>query len=366
MSAMKTTRWIMPRPKRSAGFAISLSLLLLSSAACLPKIPNVRPFASRTANLYEANGEETQAILGQYDTSIELADAVLALPDPRLGEAEREVVEGIKERLENGRNDFRDFSGAFDAILQQAVTYSERLAELAAAGETGGEAVESLAGTINEFGELSGVGAVITDPIQTILTRIAQTATLMQARGSLREAVSAAQGAVDDIATALRQIHDDHLQDLVSSLGSDHDELLLWEVGSSIVGYYREANARRNMFYRAAQLNLQRDTAGISGFCRDPDTDEVDPACIDVRQLEALGEIEERLDALRPEIEAYEGRRAELRAWRNARRANGERIVKAVRAWAKTHGKVVVALEDGTGVSAFSLQAILAEIQSFR
>lgn len=337
-------------------------LLVVWVAGCAPTIPNVRPFAAETASLYQANDRETQAVLSQYDEASALAQEVLQQSELRL--PDRGPVEAIRDRLQSNRASFAQFDRAFDAVLQQAVAYSERLAELAAAGEMGEDAAKSLATSINQFGELTGVGGVITGPIATVVNRIADYYTRMEARASLHDAVVEAQPAVDLLDSLLIAIHAEHLQTLVSTLVSDQDALLLYEAGPSITGYFREANERRDQFYRRALLTLRLNDDGISGFCRDPSTAEVATTCINLKELEALREVEERLATLRPEFEAYEEKRAALRAWRARRRSNGARIVKAVSAWAKEHARLVHALKDGSGVSAFSLRAIVAEIRA--
>lgn len=342
---------------------VGLGLMLVGSAACQTILPNVRPFATETANLYRASGVETEEVLARYDASTRLAAEILQRPG--LDSIQKGLIEEIATSLGRGRESFAASSKVFDAVLGQAVVYSERLAELAAAGESGAAAAESLAGTIDQFRRLTVGGEVVAGPISSVLTQIADFATRIQARASLREAARTAQGAVAAIGTALTEIHGDQLQRLVSSLYSDADQLLLFEVGPSIMGYYREAAGRRDLFYRRALLALQLNDDGISGFCRDPETGELDEEnCITARELEALREVERLLAVLAPEAEAHGGRRDELRAWRDRRRANGARIVKAVSLWEEEHGRVVAALEDGTGVSASSLKAILAGIAS--
>lgn len=339
------------------------SLLLICVTACQATLPNVRPFADETASLYEANGVESEEVLARYDTSIDLAAALLRRPRP--DPAHAASIESIKTRLEDGRKRFEASSAVFDAVLGQAVVYSDQLAELAAAGASGSEAAGSLAGTINGFGKLTVAGELITGPISSVLSRIADFTTRIQARKSLREAAHVAEGAVAAIDTALTEIHREQLQRLVSSLYSDADQLLLFEAGPSLMGYYREANGRRDLFYRRALLALQLNDDGISGFCRDPETGELDEDnCINARELEALREVEGLLSALTPEAEAYQARRDELRAWRARRRANGARIVRALSSWENEHRRVVEALEDGTGASASSLKAILEGISS--
>lgn len=349
------TRW--------ATAGVCLWVIAITMGACTPKIPNIRPFASATASLYTANGAETQAVLAQYNASFALAEEILKQSELRLPAASRTIVDTIKARLEESSAKYAKSSASFDVVLQQAVSYSEKLAELAAAGESGPDAAKSLANTINEFGTLAGAGSVITQPIATVLEKVADYHTRMETRKTLREAVLVAQDAVSEVATALKEIHSDALQRLVSSLASDSDQLLLFEAGASITGYYREANERRDMFYRRALLTLRLNNDGISGFCRAPDTGKIDENCINLLEMEALREVEERLAALKPEFEAYQEKRTALWSWRERRRANGARIVQAVDAWVKEHRAVGDALEDGTGVSAWSLRAILAEIE---
>jgi len=341
----------------------ALPVLLVGLAACQATLPNVRPFATETGNLYRANGVESEEVIARYDSSIDLATGILRRP--RLDPAHAASIEAIKTRLEDGRKSFKKSSAVFDAVLGQAVVYSEQLAELAAAGANGAEAAGSLAGTINGFGSLTVAGELITGPVSSVLSKIADFATRVQARKSLREAALAAEGAVAVIDTALTEIHREQLQRLVSSLYSDADQLLLFDAGPSIMGYYREASGRRDLFYRRALLVLQLNDDGISGFCRNLETGELDEKnCISARELEALREVEDLLAALAPEAEAYQSRRDELRGWRDRRRANGRRIVRAVSTWENEHRRVVAALEDRTGASASSLKAILEGISS--
>ena len=367
MTATKPLMRKEPRAQQWAMRAGAVCLLAITALACAPKIPNIRPFAAQTASLYQANGTDTQAILTRYTTTIDLAEEILKQSELRLPKGNREIAEIVSEeikiRLEADKQSFQTSSKGFDAVLQQAVVYSEKLAELAAAGESGAEAAKSLANTINGFGQFAGAGSLIGGTAAKILQQVADYYTRMQARKSLRQAAGEAQEAVDKVATVLKQIHSDQLQRLASSLGSDHDELLLFEAGASITGYYREANERRDQFYRRALLTLRLNNDGISGFCHSPETGEIDPNCINLKEMKALREVEERLAALTPEFEEYQAKRNELRSWREAQRANGERIVKAIDTWVKEHQSVIAALDDGSGVSAFSLQAVLAEIQ---
>ncbi len=355
-----------PTTRLRKSMRVALWLLVTSSLACAPKIPNIRPFATETAGLYQANGRETQAILTQYNEAIELAEEVLKQSKLRLTQEPREIVEGVRDRLETNKEKFGTSSQAFGAVLQQAVSYSEKLAELAAAGKGGAQAADSLAESINGFGALAGAGALVTGPAAEILRRVADYYTAIQARKSLREAAEAAQKPVAEVAKALKQIHSNQLQRLVSSVATEHDRLLLYEAGFSITGYYREASERRDQFYRKALSILRRNDDGISGFCRSPETGKVDTNCISLLEMQALREVEERLKALKPEFEEYRSKRNRLRSWRELRRANGARIVQAIDAWTTEHESVVAALHDGSGVSSFSLRAVLAEIKSLQ
>lgn len=350
--------------------APALVLILAATAACATSLPDVRPFAAGTADLYRTNGVETRAILSEYDASIDLADDLLGGRGPRLSAGEDSIVASVRKRLEADRKSFRSSARAFDRVLEQAVSYSERLSELAAAGRSGRNAAASLASTLDGFASLAGAPGLVGGAAARLLGSVSDYVTRVQARGSLREAAAEAQGAVDSVARALEEIYGGEnagaVERLVTSLASDHDQLLLYRAGAGIVGYYREASGRRQQFYRRAQLTLQLNDTGIAGFCRDPDSGELDPDCISVRELAALRDVEETLKILAPEVRSYEAERSELRAWRAARRTHGRLIVKAVRAWAAEHRKVVKALEEGSDASAFSLKAILDEIQAIR
>ncbi len=340
-------------------------VVLASFAGCTTvKLPNVTSFAEGTATLYQANAAETRSMLAMYDDTIDLSKDVLRQSDVRLPQQERELITSIRNGLKSNKTVYADSAGAFDHVLQQAVAYSEQLAQLAAAGETGAESAVSLAGSINQFGAIFGPGAIITDQVSEAVQKIADYRTRVEAQESLHEAAQVAQGAVVEIADLLKQIHGGAQQRLVSSLASDYDELLSYAAGKSIIGYHQEANDRRDMFYRRALLALKLNDDGISGFCRDPQTGEIDPDCINLSEMQALSEVEDRLMALEPEVAAFKTKRSAMQSWRNTRRANGRSIIRAVNAWVREHQNVVDALESGGTVSTFSLRAILTEIKN--
>ena len=353
-----------PRAQRWATGGV-LCLLVITALACVPKIPNIQPFAAGTASLHQASGAETKAIIAQYNATIKLAGEVLEQTENSLETEDRKDVNDLKSRLEANKQSIEDSSKAFDMVLQQAVGYSEQLAALAAAGRSGGQAAESLANSINGFGALAGAGTLITAPVAAILKRVAAFHTAMRAKKSLRKAAKEAEGAVDEIAVALKKIHSDLLQILEIAIVSDHQSLLRRDAGYGIVEYYKEANERRSRFYVGALRILMKNDGGISKFCIS-ETGEIDKDCVNLSELQALGEVEERLATLKPEFEVYQSKLDELSSWREARRANGERIVRAIDIWVNEHQRVVAALEDGSGVSAFSLRLILAEIQSLQ
>jgi hypothetical protein len=154
--------------------------MCVSLAGCAT--PDLRPYSEQTANLVSAISAEQRSVSTKMAELAELSEPAQ------------------KKKYEAKKKKFDEYATAMSALLDQAMTYSDSLVELAKAGETGGEAAKKLVKTVNDFGSLAGLGAV-SGPITTVFNELAKAATIAQAQESLIDATRAAQPGVDALAT---------------------------------------------------------------------------------------------------------------------------------------------------------------------
>ncbi|MDQ6972443.1 MAG: hypothetical protein Q9M30_07330, partial [Mariprofundaceae bacterium] len=159
-------------------------MLLFGLAGCAT--PNMQPFADGAAKL---------------STSIRLTNSSV--------ESKLFTLAETHDDLKVLSKDFGDAAKIFNDMASLASSYSASLAELAAAGETGGEAAEKVMDTINGFPELLGLSnpALIPASIGNLavgnaIHKAAELWNRKQAHEDLLAAIEAADPAVKGLADA--------------------------------------------------------------------------------------------------------------------------------------------------------------------
>jgi hypothetical protein len=350
--------------------ALAIAIALLAGCAT----PDLRPFAEQTARLAEAVAGEQRQIALKYVRVIDLNDEACAKEKraaARLAEPKPETPISCtqKEKREKNAASYAESRRIIDGLLEKSVDYAATLAQLAQAGETGGEAAQSLLASVRQFGNLVGVGGpVITTTVATALEKISTAVTRVQAQNSLAEATAAAQGAIDAVADGIRDMHAP-IGGIADTLQHDEKSLLQTLAGDDLVGLFRDATLGREAVSR--RLNGPEMTELLKCGATGSDKGKCAQLQNSLRNAEELGRL---LDQLRPEYEAFVTGSAAAKRWRADRDENLAAIAKATQVWKAEHARVAGALKRCGGlnavrcvqVDAASLKVVVDQINEIR
>jgi hypothetical protein len=346
---------------------------LALACACLVgcATPNLQPFAEQTTRLAEAvSGEQRQIVL-KFEQVIELYDE--ACKKANRASPKRDAQPPLacrqKQQREADAASYAESRRIIDGLLEKAVQYSASVAELANAGETGGQAAQSLLGSVKQFGSLVGVGGTaITGTVAATLEKVATAVTRVQAQGSLADATAAAQEAIATVADGVRDLHAPSDR-IAGVLYADEKDVLLTLAGEDVVGLFHDAAAGRE----AVSQRLRGAELASLGRCGETGAERAKCAELQAafRNAEDLGKL---LDHLRPEYQSYETRRAAALRWRADRKENLAAIAKATGAWKAEHARVAEALKRCGGLGAYrcatidaaSLKMVVDQINEIR
>lgn len=305
---------------------VSITIALLLSACATP---NIKPFADQTTRLASAVVAEHEQIAAGWDV---LREPLGDTPYPEQ------------------QASFKKSTDAINGLLQQAIAYSERLVELADAGEKGAEAADSLLDTVKKFGAVGGIpGLVASDAAAKVLEKIAAAASRIEAQKSLEEATREAQPAVDMLADGIEEL-EGKLPTLVRTLGREQSRVVTERVGPNLVGLYEAVKAKREGIYSGIyQKVLRFDPA--KGFCVD-DNNNVDHACKASQEFKAIEALNNIVGPLEPSYGDYSKRQASIRAWTSERVSKSKDIGVAAKAWAEEHKKIAGILQKCGGFRA--------------
>jgi hypothetical protein len=234
-----------------------------------------------------------------------------------------------------------------DGVLEKSVLYSTALAELAAAGETGGEAAQSLLGSLKQFGSLVGVGGTaVSETVANTLGKISTAVTRVQAQKSLADATAAAQPAIVIIADGIRELHAAG-DKFAGGLHSDELDALLTIAGEDRVGLFQDAALGINgLGQRLHGLEL----ANFAKCGQGADRAKCSELPEVLRNAETLSRV---LDQLRPGYEAYQTKRAAALRWRAERSENLTAVARAAVAWQAEHAKAAEVLARCGGLNVY-------------
>jgi hypothetical protein len=325
---------------------ITLSVSLASACTALP---DVRPFADGTAALSTSAG----AYYGEINAEIQS----LRPPEPPAS------TSVSNEDFEQTQARFAATKKLLDALFFAMTAYSEKVVILVDSGKKGGEAAQSLMNTSQGFGTLVGLaGAPISGEVAAAIKAIADEFTRRQSLQSLTEALGAADPGVQMVATSFEVIYKDALRLAADSIRNTRRREASLRAGFAVIGFRDNVLEGYDSYYRRlnqlVRLQPQPETYW-KGFC-DPEA----RGCVAVQELEAVGLVEARMEAIRPIVESYDREIAAIEADHKRRLTLGEAVVKGVRAWAVEHQKLRTSLDDGTDLDARNLLAALDEIRA--
>ncbi len=340
-------------------FVLLFILLTLTAAGCTT-LPDVKPFADSTAGLAAAAGTHYREVA---------SDVASLKPVLMPGEKNTDTTfKTRKEELEKTQTIFAETDKNLNTLFAAMTTYSEKLASLVAAGKTGAEAAQSILDSVQGFAELAGMSGLplgaAAAPITEGFKAIADEFTKMQAKKSLKEAITAVEPGVKLVATQFEVIYGEAMNQAADGIRNIKRREASVAAGPNIIGFNDNVERNYNAYYRflngfVTDFDPQASASAWRGFCRDSK----DP-CHAKSEMEAIGLVEARMEAIRPIVEAYKAEIVTIEATLEHRRSTSKAVIKAVKAWALEHQKLRRSLEDGTSLSAFNLKAALIELDN--
>jgi len=149
---------------------------------------DIKPFADSTASLSAAAGTYYHEVASDVASLKPFLIAGEKVTDTR--------YQTRKQQLESTQKIFEETDKNLNTLFSAMTTYSEKLANLTAAGEAGAEAGQSILDSVQGFAELAGMSGLplssAAAPITQGFKAIADEFTKMEAKDSLKEAVAAA------------------------------------------------------------------------------------------------------------------------------------------------------------------------------
>ncbi len=361
---------------RSTTCAVALVAAAFASGCATP---DFKPFASETATLGGAVSAEQSEIVAHFVQTKAKAET-------------RDSTDSRVDQLATQQAAYAANAVALNAVLDVAVIYSTTLVDLAAAGETGSAAVDSLAQSLKGFASaLSVVLPVIPVWAGELAKEIAQDVTRIQAQKSLAEAARTADPTVAKIARVITDLNawpSGPQAAIVTGLQSTEEGVLRDIVGRNRIAFYQGINVRKvTIPDRAPQTRLeyffgdvddriakQNPAAGICGIAplepvrdargqpvKDSSGNQLfaptsaqrdDPNCLTGQTVQGLQAIVTLLAGIEPQFQAYTRDLAASRGWLEQRKATSAAISAAATAWAAEHGKLAAKLEECGGLHA--------------
>lgn len=339
-----------------------LGFVLLSGCAT----PDLHPFATETASLGSAISAERAEVQGHFAKVVARAET-------------RDPSDTRVKQLKEQQDKYANNAAAIDAVLSVAVDYSNTLVDLAAQGETGGQAVDSLAKSLQGLKSAVDIAlpaaGTIPEWTANLIREVGTDVTRIQAQKSLAAALKEADPAVDKIAKAISEAFAPKGAVAVIATGLQAAEagVLRDEVGKNRLAFYRGVNvATVKMDNRNPQTRLeyffgdindrigqQNPAAGICGLTRpiaatsaDPGAGRDDPQCLTGQTAQGLVAITSLLAGIEPQFQAYSKDLAASKLWLQQRESVDAPIAAAALAWAADHHAITNKLATCGGLRA--------------
>lgn len=315
-------------------FSVVVSLLCLSGCAT----PNMQPFADGAAKL---------------STSVRLTNSSV--------ETKLSTLAETHDALKTPSEDFGEAAKIFNDMANLASSYSASIAELAAAGETGGEAAQKVMDTINGFPELLGLKNPALIPASigglAVGNAIQQAAELWnrkEVQEDLLEAIEVADPAVQALANAFGKMYGRPVN------GVDQHYPVIIKRAASLVksGLKRKIGAKKLKFYKDSE-KVESDAISTLG-----------------RNKSLSAEVEATLmmrERIRPDVLAYYSDVQAIQEWEARQLAISYLIADSARAWALEHKRLLIWFKQCGGArylkndcgqfSASSLSALASDLQ---
>lgn len=264
-------------------------------------------------------------------------------------------------------NGFRSNTVAFDnhvatidATLSAMVAYSDALSNLAAAGETGKESVQSLKKSVSSITSTLGIAyppsAIAYEGFTELLAEVADLYTRVEAQESLASAMSNATPAVDKLALTI-QTQSALLEQLTVNVMNLRIAAVRGHYGSAKIGYFEKFNAYKNMekLYGSILTDCSCDRSPAAGtplpkYCTKTPAERNDGIfeCHLTRET-ALTSRLTTLGRINDEHSAYVAAIASEQKWAKSMLAQLKAASAAAAAWASTHQQATTLLIECGG-----------------
>lgn len=337
---------------------VALLIPLVLTAPGCTTLPDVQPFAASTAGLAAAAGSHYRDVA---------ADVAKLKPAPLPGEKKsNKEFKTRKEQIKASQQIFKETEKNLNTLFAAMTTYSEKVANLVSAGKTGAEAARSVLDSVQGFTDLAGISTVplsgAAEPITQGFVLIADEFTKMKSKESLEEAVAAAEPGVKLVAEQFEVIYGKAINQAAGSVRNTKRIEASIAAGPNIIGFNENVKRNYNAYYRVlngfvTDFDPKAPASAWRGFCREGSN-----PCQAVSELQAVGLVEARMEAIRPIVASYEAQIKAIDATLEHREKTSKAVIKAVHAWAREHQKLQRSLKDGTSLSAFNLKSALVEL----
>jgi hypothetical protein len=301
-------------------------LLLLPIIAACSTTPNLTGWAEQTSTLRTTIEQENSIVVKRIDHVI--TEAKLAAEENWDMEGAGDPEELVKDWKKH-RKAYLQSAGEMNATWQAISQYADAIASLAAAGETGRAASESLLASTTQIMNIAapGIGFAVGSTFEALFGEIAEIVTRMQAQKTLAltmdlldPEIRKLTGLSIDIATDFGSG-----EGIPSTIWTDERSLITAGYGPSRMHWY-ETNkgwSKNESLYR----DLNEGTATV---------EEVAARAI-------------LLDALSEQFRARERARDKADSWFQTRANTQERIINAITVWQQEHHNVYAFLEKCGG-----------------
>ncbi len=336
------------------GFTTLVSFVTVALALGACSTPNLKPFADGAAS---------------FSTSIKKTNAAVETKFDDVAERQDDAKLSLMK--------YRDAAKIYNEMAGLAAGYSSALADLGAAGETGGEAAEQILQTVKGFSQflnLAAPGSALPASLAgsaagRTIQKAAELWTRLEAHGKLLETMSDADLAVQELARALVEVYGQPFkagevtkyrpfESIVRGVALFERTDLKADIGRSKLSFYEQATKfLNNQVYGSASKALEEgDTA--SAATAFADTQHV---------LDEKARIDD-------EVAAYRKAEKAVRDWQARQLKVSYLISDTAKAWAAEHQRLLGWFKTCGGTrflqnecgqfSAATLKALAAEIQT--
>lgn len=269
--------------------------------------PDLNVWAKNSSDLASAISVENKTTLKRIDN-----DATLVA----IGEDEKWQLGSLtSETMAEHKKTYADASLVVDASMDAMVLYANAIANLAAQGETGRQAGESLLGSfksiLTTIGETYAPSAVVT----SALTEVAAIVTRVQAQDRLADTMTRLQPAVNKLDDAIQQ-YTTKQADVVDAVANLEVDLYRQQAGPNRLSWYKQ---------RGGYTHLEK-VYGAS-LVRENDL----PLTLNLAATNYV------LLSLAARNELYQHELADRAQWLAEQKLTLKRIQMASKAWAKSH-----------------------------